>query len=86
MTCEKCSTPDLCSALGCADVAYERERASDVPRRWAAAWRDDALEAAAAIAERYQADPWIARDIRSLKTCEEWRSRKTPANAGEDPC
>lgn len=31
-------------------------------------WRDDALEQAAIIAERYSADPWIARDIRAMQS------------------
>lgn len=31
-------------------------------------WRDDALEQAAQIAERYSADPWAARDIRAMKS------------------
>lgn len=39
-------------------------------RETAAFWRNDALEKAAQIVERYGADPWIARDIRALAATE----------------
>jgi hypothetical protein len=46
-------------------------------------WRDEALEQAARIADRYQADPWIARDIRAMKSA---AAKAEPAEAGCAAC
>ena len=46
------------------------KEAIDNSRDTASFWRNDAIEKAAQIAERYGADPWIARDIRALAASE----------------
>lgn len=47
-------------------------------------WRDDALEAAAGIAEAYQANPQIAIDIRAMKSrLKEWWRGPSPATGSE---
>lgn len=47
------------------DLWTERQM-KQYARETAAFWRSDVAEKAAQIAERYGADPWIARDIRAL--------------------
>jgi hypothetical protein len=45
---------------------WTEKQMRDYARETAAFWRSDVVEKAAQIAERYGADPWIARDIRAL--------------------
>lgn len=47
---------------------WTKEKVMSFARAYAEFWKNDAIEKAAEISERYDADPWIARDIRSMKT------------------